>query len=60
MTKLSDLGPPIPGKLHGAPASDGHDHFYTCPRCGQKVNMRDFRQVMWHECQEHEPLQLDE
>jgi hypothetical protein len=30
--KLSELGPPIPGKIHGGePANDGHDHFYTAP-----------------------------
>ncbi|MER9654381.1 hypothetical protein NKJ26_12810 [Mesorhizobium sp. M0152] len=59
-TKLSDLGPPIHGKLHGGePANDGVDHFYTCAVCGQRVDMRDLRQVTWHELPGHEPLELD-
>jgi hypothetical protein len=58
--KLSGLGPPIPGKIHGGePANDGHDHFYTCAIFGQRVDQRDFRQVMWHEKPVHEPLDLD-
>ncbi|TGS47522.1 hypothetical protein EN824_07430 [Mesorhizobium sp. M8A.F.Ca.ET.181.01.1.1] len=56
MTKLSDLGPPIPGKPHEPAPENGHDHFYTCAICGQQVDMRDFRQVMWHEQPDHEPL----
>jgi len=35
MTKLSDLGPPIPGTRHdGAPAHE-EDNFYACDICGQ-------------------------
>ncbi|WP_404924901.1 hypothetical protein [Mesorhizobium sp. ORM16] len=33
------------------------DIFYTCKICGQKVDMRDLRQVMWHEQPDHEPLE---
>ncbi|TPI32408.1 hypothetical protein FJW08_08100 [Mesorhizobium sp. B3-2-1] len=56
MTKLSDLGPPIPGKPHdGEPADEG-EHFYKCEICGQPVDMRDLRQVMWHEQPSHERL----
>ncbi|TPI27701.1 hypothetical protein FJW08_23605 [Mesorhizobium sp. B3-2-1] len=57
MTKLSDLGPPIPGKLHGGRQIDEHLHFYNCPACGQPVDQRDLRQVFWHERPGHEPLE---
>ena len=56
MTKLTDLGPPISGKRHGEPVVDERDHFYNCPSCGQKVDMRDLRQVIWHEEPGHKPL----
>jgi hypothetical protein len=58
MTRLSDLGPPIPARPHGAKA-DGYHHFYECATCGQKVDMRDTRQMMWHERPEHEPLERE-
>ncbi|TPN57330.1 MULTISPECIES: hypothetical protein [unclassified Mesorhizobium] len=61
MTKLSDLGPPIPGKQHGGEPADENDNFYTCPTCGQQVDMRDLRdlrQVIWHERPKHKPLFL--
>lgn len=45
MTKLSDLGPPVPGKLHGGQHIEEHLHFYNCPHCGQRVDQRDLRQV---------------
>ncbi|TPJ12924.1 hypothetical protein FJW04_21955 [Mesorhizobium sp. B2-7-3] len=57
MTKLSDLGPPIPGKLHGGRHIEEHLHFYKCPHCGQRVDQRDLRQVFWHERPGHEPLE---
>ncbi|TPN57585.1 hypothetical protein FJ976_02805 [Mesorhizobium sp. B1-1-9] len=56
MTKLSDLGPPIPGKRHGSEPADVRENFYRCSECGQLVDMRDFRQVVWHEKPGHEPL----
>lgn len=56
MTKLSHLGPPSPGKLHGGEPADEDDNFYTCPICGQQVDMRDLRQVIWHERPKHRPL----
>lgn len=56
MTNILDLGPPIPGKPHGTPVEDERDHFYNCPYCGQKVDMRDLRQVIWHEEPGHKPL----
>ena len=56
MAKLSDLGPPIPGKQHGGEPADEDDNFYTCPICGQQVDMRDLRQVIWHERPKHRPL----
>lgn len=57
MTKLSDLGPPIPGKRHGATPGDERGHFYNCPHCGQLVDQRDARQVFYHEGPGHEPLE---
>ncbi|RNJ42452.1 hypothetical protein B5V01_07870 [Mesorhizobium erdmanii] len=60
MTKLSDLGPPIPGTRHdGAPAHE-EDNFYACEICGQKVDMRDLRQVVYHQLPGHDALILDE
>ncbi|RVA11635.1 hypothetical protein EN932_15255 [Mesorhizobium sp. M7A.F.Ca.US.002.01.1.1] len=56
MTKLSDLGPSIPGKQHGGEPADEDHNFYTCPTCGQQVDMRDLRQVIWHERPKHKPL----
>ncbi|RWP68170.1 MAG: hypothetical protein EOR07_08115 [Mesorhizobium sp.] len=60
MTKLSDLGPPIAGTRHGgAPVKHESDHFYSCPACGQPVDRRDLRQVIWHEQSGHQRLELD-
>ncbi|MBZ9889451.1 hypothetical protein LB559_16105 [Mesorhizobium sp. BR1-1-3] len=59
MTKLSDLGPPIIGKQHGGEPADERDNFMTCPVCGQPLDMRDFRQVAWHDQPQHEPLELE-
>ncbi|MBZ9711552.1 hypothetical protein FJW08_31970 [Mesorhizobium sp. B3-2-1] len=56
MTKLSDLGLPIPGKRHDGEPSDEDGHFYKCKICGQPADMRDLRQVMWHEQPRHERL----
>ncbi|MBZ9799429.1 hypothetical protein [Mesorhizobium sp. ES1-4] len=55
MTKPSDLGPPIKGKPHEPPSDEG-DHFYKCDISGQPVDMRDLRQVIWHEQPTHERL----
>ncbi|MEI9413222.1 hypothetical protein [Mesorhizobium salmacidum] len=57
MTKLPDLGPRIEGKPREGEA-DG-DRFYLCKVCGQAVDKRDLRQVMWHEQPGHEPLELE-
>jgi len=59
MTRLSDLGPPIPGKRHGGELRSAGDYFYPCPVCGQKVDQRDARQVFYHEQPRHEPLELE-
>ncbi|RWN99366.1 hypothetical protein [Mesorhizobium sp.] len=60
MTKLSDLGPPITGRRHeGSEPATEQEHFYACPTCGQLVDRRDLRQVIWHEQPGHEPLELD-
>lgn len=57
MTKLSDLGPPIRGVLHGDDLIREDGHFYNCPNCGQRVDQRDLRQVFYHEEPGHEPLE---
>lgn len=57
MTKLSDLGAPIPGKAHDGEPADARDNFMTCPVCGQQFDMRDFRQVAWHNLPQHVPLE---
>ena len=59
MTKLSDLGPPIVGKRHGGKPKSEEDNFYRCPACGQAVDRRDLRQVIWHQQPAHEPLEMD-
>lgn len=57
MTKLSDLGPPIPGVLNRDDLNRSDGHFYNCPNCGQRVDQRDLRQVFYHEGPGHEPLE---
>ncbi|WP_081735012.1 hypothetical protein [Mesorhizobium sp. L2C084A000] len=59
MTRLSDLGPPIPGKQHGGEPGEEQENFMICPVCGQRLDMRDFRQVAWHDQPKHEPLELE-
>ncbi|RUV45339.1 hypothetical protein EOD29_00305 [Mesorhizobium sp. M1A.T.Ca.IN.004.03.1.1] len=59
MTKLSDLGPPITGRQHGSEMSTQVDCFYACPVCGQVVDKRDLRQVIWHEQPGHQRLEMD-
>lgn len=60
MTRLAELGPPKLVRVHCPPRSKGICHFYRCETCGQFVDCRDIRQVMWHRFQdEHEPLELD-
>ncbi|KUM26701.1 hypothetical protein AU467_20460 [Mesorhizobium loti] len=59
MTKLSDLGPPIKGRPRVRSAATEQDHFHICPACGQAVDRRDLRQVIWHEQPGHKPLELD-
>lgn len=36
MTKLSDLGPPIPGTLHGGEDIPEDQHFYHAPLAGRR------------------------
>ncbi|RWF79013.1 MAG: hypothetical protein EOS26_03335 [Mesorhizobium sp.] len=59
MTKLSDLGPPITGTRHSEPVKDEGEHFYSCQTCGQAVDRRDLRQVIWHEQRGHTRLEFD-
>ncbi|TIV96813.1 MAG: hypothetical protein E5V85_16715 [Mesorhizobium sp.] len=49
----------IVGKRHGdEPPTEAH-HFHLCPTCGQAVDRRDLRQVIWHQRPTHEPLEMD-
>jgi hypothetical protein len=59
LTKLSELGPPITGRLQVRAAASEEDHFYICPACRQAVDRRDLRQVIWHEQPGHKPLEMD-
>ncbi|RUW51968.1 hypothetical protein EOA32_14350 [Mesorhizobium sp. M1A.F.Ca.ET.072.01.1.1] len=59
MTKLSDLGPPFMGRRHSKEYVNEREHFHKCPVCGQAVDWRDLRQVIWHEQPGHEPLETD-
>lgn len=59
LTKLSDLGPPIIGQLQVRAAVSEEEHFMICPACGQAVDKRDLRQVIWHEPPCHKPLEMD-
>ncbi|WP_192255761.1 DUF6894 family protein [Mesorhizobium caraganae] len=55
LTKIFDVGP----SNHHGPKSNGDDRFYVCSVCGQEVDQRDIRQVLWHAQPDHEPLELD-
>jgi hypothetical protein len=60
MTRLSELGPPRGVTAHRPPGSIRSSDFYCCNTCGQAVDCKDIRQVIWHQFQEeHEPLELD-
>ena len=47
------------GKRDGGPPPREEHHFMSCPVCGQAIDMRDLRQVLWHDEPGHEPLELD-
>ena len=38
------------------PVENESDHFYTCPRCGQAVDMPRLCDVFHHDDKEHEPI----
>ncbi|MBZ9822365.1 hypothetical protein [Mesorhizobium sp. CA4] len=60
MTKLSELGPQHAVTVHIPPDARNDSDFYRCETCGQIVDLKDMRQVMWHQLQgDHEPLELD-
>ncbi|TJV06496.1 MAG: hypothetical protein E5Y12_04670 [Mesorhizobium sp.] len=45
---LSECAPPIASHRHEGDPADDQENFYTCLACGQQVDMRDLRQVVWH------------
>lgn len=59
MTKLSDLGPPKEVTVHRPPGAKEDSDFYRCEICGQIVDLKDVWQALWHQQDEHEPLELD-
>ncbi|TPL40716.1 hypothetical protein FJ957_26150 [Mesorhizobium sp. B2-4-6] len=59
MVKLSDLGPRHAVTVHPQPSAKNDSDFYRCETCGQMVDCRDMRQVLWHEQDEHEALEMD-
>ncbi|RWA69362.1 MAG: hypothetical protein EOQ29_17475 [Mesorhizobium sp.] len=49
----------IPAGAMAARFENEADYFYLCPICGQPVDMRDLRQVMWHDRPVHDRLDID-
>lgn len=58
MTDLNELGPPIPGQRQSGKPGHEREYFYPCPICGQSVDMRDLRPIMWHSRPGHKPFDL--
>ncbi|WP_292340647.1 hypothetical protein [Mesorhizobium sp.] len=59
MTKLSDLGPPIIGRLQVRAAATERDYFHICPGMRAAIDRRDLRQVIWHEQPNPKPLEME-
>ena len=59
MSKITNAAKGILGKTVGGEPADELDNFYTCPACGQSVDMRDLGQVFHHEERGHEPVDSD-
>ncbi|TJV20159.1 MAG: hypothetical protein E5Y07_00535 [Mesorhizobium sp.] len=55
---LSEWAPPIASHRHEGDPVDEQENFYACKACGEQVDMRDLRQVLWHEQPGHWPLGL--
>ena len=49
----------IIGTRVGGEPSNELDHFYTCPACGQSVDMRALGEVLHHEESDHKPIAPD-
>jgi hypothetical protein len=39
---------------------DEAEHFYTCPMCGEQLDMRRLGDVLYHAEEEHEPLPVND
>jgi hypothetical protein len=59
MTKLSDLGSPKICTRDDGPPVHETEYFLPCAVCNQAIDLRDLRQVVWHQRPEHDPLELD-
>lgn len=57
--KISQLGPPIVRRRHAGEPIKESDHFLLCPECDQAIDLRDLRQVIWHQQPGHKPLEMD-
>lgn len=40
-------------------ADSEREHFYSCPKCGQAVDMRRLGDVFHHEAAEHDPIPMN-
>lgn len=56
IVEIDNLGKGFSGKRVDKEIVNELDHFYTCPDCGQSVDMRDLGQVFHHEEKGHSPL----
>ena len=59
MSKINNPGKGFVGVCVDGEPENELDNFYTCPACGQSVDMRDLGQVFHHEEEGHEPIDLD-
>jgi hypothetical protein len=48
------------GHRHEGPSANALDNLMACAVCGQPIDMRDFRQVAYHDQPEHEPFEGDD
>ena len=59
LNKIDNSAKGIIGRRVGGEPKSELEHFYTCPECGQSVDMRDPGQVLHHEQPGHKPIDPD-
>ena len=57
--KMDNVAVGIKGHRVGGDPENEEDNFYTCPKCGQAVDMRDLGLVFHHETPDHTPIDND-